>query len=157
MRGWLALLLFAPPVLGAQSLSPTCPVQGSATRLGSSSVVAAGQPAEAAKQSVRLELRPVESAHRIVDATVVVRALSLRHRVISIGDAAPDITRTFQLTAEPGRSAAFAAGLRLDQPAIVLWLDVTRLRYADGSAWQAADAAGCRVRPSDLVELAALP
>ncbi len=147
----------SPAVLQAQDASQACPVDASATRQGSGSVMATDNDGAGPREAiVSLELRP-RKAHRILGATVVVHALSLKARTLPVTGAVPDITREFHLQAGPNKKPEFTSRLSLDRPATVLWLDITELRYIDGSSWTAGEDAGCRVEPDKVVLVAALP
>ncbi len=157
MHHFAALLLYlVPTLLSAQTLAPNCPVDASAKRQGAGGLTTVdGAQAGPRKWAVSIELRP-RDAHRIVGATVVVYALSAKARTLELAGGVPDITREFRLQAGPGSTPEFAAGIGLDEPATVLWLEVRELRYADKSAWQAKPGAGCRVEPDNVVLIAAL-
>ncbi len=147
----------SPALIEAQSAGQACPVDASARRQGSGSIIATDNAGSGPHEAVvSLELRPRET-HRILGATVVVHALSLKARTLPVDGAVPDITREFHLQAGPDKKPEFTSRVNLDRPATVLWLDITELRYADGSSWTAGEGAGCRVEPDDVVLVAALP
>ncbi len=161
----LALLLIpfplpaqtAPAKLQAAPGGIGCPVEATARRGSAADFLIVAGPEGAGKPALSLTLAPREG-RRITEAEVAVHALSAKGRVWALqgnGNPEPDIVRRFTLTDTRATAAAFNSALALGQAATVAWVEITTLRYADGTAWHASTRAACRVTPEALTPVLA--
>jgi len=91
-------------------------------------------------------------ALKIVNASVTVHGLSASNRYLPV-DKRPDenATQTFALRPENGAADLTNADVWLSKILSVSWVELTGMKYADGSAWHASPDAQCRAVPSKLL------
>jgi hypothetical protein len=107
--------------------------------------------AGAGSAGLSITLRP-ENTQRIAEASVTLHALSAKSRWMPANSGAEaDITRDFHLTSHIQTAPSLTADVWLERKATVVWMEVTELRYADGSTWHAGPRARCRVVPDGVV------
>jgi hypothetical protein len=95
-------------------------------------------------------------AQKILSANVIVHGLYSSNRYLPINKPSDENRmQTFQLDQNDGASGLTAAEVRVNQMLSVSWVEVTELKYSDGSAWHTSSEGQCRVVPSKLLLIGA--
>ncbi len=145
----------APSLLEMQPGAANCPVEATARRGSAGDFLVVAGPRGTGNAALSLTLTP-RDGRRIAEATVTVHAFSAKSRVWQLGgNPEPDIVRGFTLTDTRAGQAAFISALALAQTATIAWVEITALRYAEGTAWHAGTRSACRVTPEPLTPVLA--
>ena len=157
----LLLLLTASLSLSAQQtrfatkaaryplVSGGCPVNFGAELEGR----AVMRSAEDAKHAIDSPLLKLTFTHlktpMIKAATVTVHGLSATGRYLQVAEQpSEDRTQTFDLAGPSDASDLVSTEVSVNKMALVRWVEVTELTYADGSSWHSSDLAQCHAVPS---------
>jgi hypothetical protein len=88
---------------------------------------------------------------KIVSASVTVHGLSSSRRFLLVDQGSDEnATETFELGPGHGATELTHTAVWVRKMLFVNWAEVTELRYADGSTWNASSDSQCRVVPSKL-------
>jgi hypothetical protein len=91
-------------------------------------------------------------AQKILSANVIVHGLYSSNRYLPVNKPSDENrTQAFQLDRNHAASGLTAAEVRVNQMLFVNWVEVTELKYSDGSAWHASSEGQCRAVPSKLL------
>jgi hypothetical protein len=91
-------------------------------------------------------------ALKIVSAIVTVHGLSSSNRYLPVDRRSDEnATQTFELRPENGAADLTSADVWLSKILSVSWVELTEMKYADGSAWHASPDLQCRAVPSKLL------
>jgi len=90
------------------------------------------------------------AAKRIVSADVVVHGYSGGTHILPAAVRPEEITESFHLAAKEGFPLADSP-IRTTRIAMVQWLELTRIEYADGTSWQPSSDSRCTASPSLFV------
>lgn len=91
-------------------------------------------------------------AQKILSASVIVHGLYSSNRYLPVNEPSDENrTQAFQLDQNHAASGLTAAEVRVNQMLSVSWVEVTELKYSDGSAWHMSSEGQCRAVPSKLL------
>ena len=150
--------LATPPgnvVLKARLPSTGCPVSVSARQqaVGQNLSIGGGHRSAPGDHGLALQFGEPEGA-AIVGATVRVWGLSPRGRFLTAANGSdPDVSREFdlKLAGSKGLSDVWMSGV-----SALTRVDVSEIRYADGSVWRATEKAHCTATPDGMLPIASL-
>ncbi|HUB30636.1 MAG TPA: hypothetical protein VL967_13105 [Terracidiphilus sp.] len=110
------------------------------------------EPYAAATTQLRLTLTDFNH-RRIQTANVTVRGTNGVGRLVPVdaGKPSPNVTRTMNLSFEPGDDSGVDAYLALRGFTTVNAIVLNSLTYADGSTWKTIDAGACQVAPDGFM------
>ena len=145
-----ALVIAAPP-------SVDCPVGVSARQRSFAELSAVGGAAAAhpGEHGLQVQLDP-ESGPAIAGVTVRVWGLAPRPRFLlahGLGDG--DVSRQFDL-ASRGKAGTFLSTLWMGGVSTLVRVDVTEIRYAEGSVWRPSGKTRCTAVPDGFTEISAV-
>jgi hypothetical protein len=110
------------------------------------------EPYAAASTQLRLTL--TDFNHRQIEsANVTVRGTNGNGRLVPVdaGKPSPNVTRTMNLSFEPGEDSGVDAYLALRGFTTVNAIVLNSLTYADGSTWKTIDAGACQIAPDGFM------
>jgi hypothetical protein len=110
------------------------------------------EPYVAASTQLRLTLTAYNHG-RIESANVTVRGTNANWQFVPIDarKGSPSVTRTMNLSFEPGEESGVDSYLALRGFTTVNAIVLNSLTYADGSTWKTIDAGACQVAPDGLM------
>ena len=146
-----------PPVASVFSSAQGCPVSLSVRRWfqGGLRAVEKGTP-EAEGRALFLRFAQPE-AGAIKQATVVVHGYGTENRVVPAASQHPSLSETFHLQSGRGSASLTSAEVSLHKSRNVEWVELTELRYENGSLWHASAGATCHVIPDAFLLVASRP
>jgi hypothetical protein len=128
----------------------TCPVDFAANVSGRAIARSVSDAGKGGGQLLEINFHPLRSAD-IVGATIAVHGMASGKRLLPVKDGAEESdVQIFQLSKSSGERRLFQSEVWVTKVAAVEWSEITELRYADGSVWQALKDSPCRARPSLL-------
>jgi hypothetical protein len=147
----------APPVIANLLRGPApdgCPVNFAVNRVPQGAVVWTGsQVQRRPTQGVDLNFRS-PSGLQIVKADVILHGVSGALRVMPAADnTTSDLTETFVLERDTDTPALIARELKMKSIAIVNWVELTRIEFADGVVWNKSSSSTCIASPSGLLRV----
>lgn len=132
--------------------SQSCPVRFSADRLSVPALRNVDKAAPSAGQGLEINFSALPTA-TVVKADVTVHGTSAGLRMSPAALSAikrDDAVETFQLTASEGKPL-LQSSIWTTKIAIVSWVELTHVEYADGTTWQASPESRCAAAPSLFV------
>ncbi|MGD0446065.1 MAG: hypothetical protein ABSA39_19190 [Edaphobacter sp.] len=97
-------------------------------------------------------------ALKMLSASITVHGSDSSSRYLPVNQrSGENATQTFELRSENGATDLTNAEVWLNKVLFVSWVELTEMKYADGSAWHASSGVQCRAVPSKflLVDAAA--
>jgi hypothetical protein len=157
---FLALLL-APLTLAAQYVpgnssphrvelraAPACPVYFSVDRRPDGAVIWTNSPHQPGPHGQGLALNFVWPSAQIASADIVVHGYPTVLRVVPAALSAPaEITETFHLAAGAGEPLLHPS-IWTQHLAVISWVELTRIDFANGTTWQSSTPRQCGAAPS---------
>lgn len=94
-------------------------------------------------------------ALRIVRATLTVHGASGEAHAVPAGTTPDsDAVETFRLHADAGTEGLLHSEVWLKEMSAVSWVDLTEIKYANGTVWHASSASKCRAVPNSFLLIA---
>jgi hypothetical protein len=168
----LITLLSAGVSLSAQQFLPSTPAKSAACPIGFSAQVNGRAIARSVEDQKKKGDGPFlkltfgrREAPKLMSASITVHGSSSSDRYLPVdkrfeeNKTDKNKTQTFDLDSGHGAAELANSEVRLNKILFVSWVEVTDLRYADGSTWHVSSDAQCRAVPSKLhlVDAAATP
>ena len=140
-----------PTVLVQPPASRTCPIRFSVDRNPDGGALIKTNGASSPRgQGLDLTFtRPSQ----VISADIIVHFYSAAARAIPAAPSAPNAApqpETFHLTSDAG-TPILHSSIWTNRAAIVNWVELTRLEYADGTSWQPSTPRQCAVAPNLFV------
>lgn len=127
-----------------------CPVDFAANVSGRAIARSVSDIGKGGGQLLEINFQPLRSTD-ILGATIAVHGMASGNRLLPVKDSAEDNNvQIFQLSKSPRERGLVQSEVWVTKVAAVEWSEITELRYADGSVWQASKESPCRARPSLL-------
>lgn len=146
--------LVAPPS------SRSCPIDFVVSRNTAFRLDRANDSNARPKEIATLDLffHPLESRRAIRSATITVHAQAPGRRLspASLGSE-PEVTEWFTLNASSLNPVLLHSEISLHRSHLVVWVDLTELRYTDGSTWRRSIDSSCTAAPNGYRLVATLP
>jgi len=130
---------------------PSCPIGFTAERNSSMELVPIHSGEAKTHQTIRLNLAP-RSGPAISEASVTVHGTHNSGLLMPVDDSIDrDISRDFQLERLPGESSLHLATVSSNEISAVHWVDLTFIKYANGTTWHTTETSRCRAHINRLV------
>jgi dipeptidyl aminopeptidase/acylaminoacyl peptidase len=89
---------------------------------------------------------------KMLSASITVHGLSSSNRYLPVNQRSDEkATQTFELRPVNGAADLTNAEVWLNKILFVSWVELTEMKYADGSAWHASSGVQCRAVPSKFL------
>jgi hypothetical protein len=129
-----------------------CPVGFYASRKATGQIMSAGDTRQAGPTAQGLHLmldRLAEPGIESIEITVY--GVSSKARVLPAGPAPTDISKTFDLTRQPGSNSLTEADVWMQNVGSLSHVDLISIHYADGTTWRTTQDLKCRAVPSNFL------
>jgi hypothetical protein len=155
----LITLLSAGISVSAQQVLPSTTAKSVACPIGFSAQVSGRAIARSIDDQKKSDDGPLleltfgrREAPKLMSASVTVHGLTSSNRYLLVDNRSDEnTTQTFDLGSGHGAAELANSEVRLNKILFVSWVEVTDLRYADGSTWHVSSEAQCRSVPSKLL------
>jgi hypothetical protein len=129
-----------------------CPVGFYASRRATGQIMSAGDTRQAGPASQGLHLmlnRLAEPGIESIEITVY--GVSSKARVLPAGAPPTDVSKTFELTRQPGSNSLAEADVWMQNVGSLSHVDLISIHYANGTTWRTTQDLKCRAIPSNFV------
>jgi hypothetical protein len=128
-----------------------CPIGFYAARRAAGQIMSAADARQAGPgQGLHLMLNHLDGP-AIETIEITVYGVSAKARVLPAGPQPEDVSKTFELTRQPGSNSLSDADVWMHDVGSLSRADLISIRYADGTTWHATENLKCGAVPSNFV------